>query len=235
MSTDRQSGAGGAANGGALTLDRGLRVLELLAAEDRDFAVAEIASELSMHRQAVYRLLNTLTAHHLAARTDSGRYCLGLGVLRLSHLANSQLRRLVLPQLRRLAESLESTAQCVVAEGNEAVALSVVEPENAAFHLSQHPGARHPLEQGASGIAILSSRPPTPGEPQEVTKARELGYVVTSGQLTAGAVGIATPLRDRTGQPLNASIGIVSLRELDIEEAAAAVMAAAANISEFGA
>lgn len=234
MSTDRQSTGGKTANGGALTLDRGLRVLELLAAEDRDFAVAEIASELSMHRQAVYRLLNTLTAHHLAARTSSGRYCLGLGVLRLSHLANSQLRRLVLPQLRRLAESLESTAQCVVAEGSEAVVLSVVEPENAAFHLSQHPGARHPLEQGASGIAILSSRPPSPGEPKEVAKARERGYVVTSGQLTAGAVGIAAPLRDRTGQPLNASIGVISLHELDIEEAAQAVMAAASGIADYG-
>jgi DNA-binding IclR family transcriptional regulator len=230
-----ESASSGTTNGGALTLDRGLRVLELLAAEDRDFAVAEIASKLSMHRQAVYRLLHTLTAHHLAARTDSGRYCLGLGVLRLSHLANSQLRRLVLPELRRLAELLQSTAQCVVAEGSEAVTLSVVEPESAEFHLSQHSGARHPLEQGASGIAILSSRPPVRDELPEVTAARERGYVVTSGQLTAGAVGIATPLRDRAGRPLDASIGIISLRELDIERAAAAVMSAAAGVSNFGA
>src|SRR5262245_28832352 len=111
---------------GAMTLDRGLRVLELLASEDRDFTVVEIATALGMHRQAVYRLLSTLTQHNLAARAGSGRYCLGLGVLRLSRLAQPQLRRAVLPHLRRLAEDLGATAQCVVAEGTEAVTLTVV-------------------------------------------------------------------------------------------------------------
>jgi len=233
MPSDGTPSAAGAGTG-ALTLDRGLRVLELLAGEDRDFAVAEIASELSMHRQAVYRLLTTLSSHHLAARSPSGRYCLGLGILPLAHRANAQLRRLALPELRKLAETLQATAQCVVAEGSDAVTVSVVEPGNAVFHLSQHPGARHPLVQGASGIAILSSRPAAPDEPPEVSKARELGCVVTTGQLTPGAIGIAAPLTGRNGQPLDASIGIISLLELDLERATDAVVRAAKEISSAG-
>ncbi|MFD0744660.1 IclR family transcriptional regulator [Phytohabitans flavus] len=211
-----------------MTLDRGLQVLELLAAEDRDFTVAEIASTLGMHRQAVYRLLATLTAHHLAAPAGSGRYSLGLGILRLSRLAHPQLRRAVLPQLRQLAEALGATAQCVVAEGSEAVTLTVVEPSDEIFHLSQRPGARHPLDQGASGLAILAGRASAAGEPAAVAEARSRGYVVTHGQLTPGAIGIAAPLRDRAGRSLDASISVIALRELDIERAGELVVQAAA-------
>jgi DNA-binding IclR family transcriptional regulator len=220
-----------AGSGGALTLDRGLRVLELLATEERDFTVAEIASELGMHRQAVYRLLTTLSAHHLATRSASGRYGLGLGVLRLSRTANAQLQRGVLPHLRRLASRLAVTAQCVVAEGAEAVTLSVVEPDDAIFHLSQRPGARHPLEQGASGLAILAGRPPSPDDSDEVIEARARGYVVTSGRLTPGAIGVAVPLRDSDGASLEASIGVVAMHDLDVEAAAELIMEAAAAIA----
>lgn len=219
------------AGGGALTLDRGLQVLELLAAESRDFTVAEISNALGMHRQAVYRLLNTLEAHHLAARPGPGRVCLGLGVLRLSRLGNPQLQRSARPHLRVLAQKLRATAQCVVAEGSEAVTLVVVEPDDDVFHLSQHPGARHPLELVASGLAILSGRDPSPDEPPEATRGREQGYVVTRGQFTPGAIGIAAPLRDSDGRSLDASVGVIALNELDVDEAARLVTKAARAIA----
>ena len=44
--------------------------------------VAELASTLGVHRQAVYRLLTTLRAHRLVAEGGSGRYRLGLGVIK---------------------------------------------------------------------------------------------------------------------------------------------------------
>lgn len=228
MSTQER---GAQTSGGALTLDRGLQVLELLAAEARDFTVAEISATLGMHRQAVYRLLNTLEEHHLAARSGPGRVCLGLGVLRLSRLGNPQLQRAALPQLRSLAGTLQATAQCVVAEGAEAVTLVVVEPDNDVFHLSQRPGARHLLEQVASGLAILSGRPAVEGEPEDATLGRERGYVVTKGQLTPGAIGVAVPLRDSDGRSLDASIGVISLHELDLEDAARVLIEAAAAIT----
>jgi len=216
---------------GALTLDRGLRVLELLAAEAREFTVAEIATTLGMHRQAVYRLLSTLETHHLVARAGSGRFTLGLGVLRLARLVSPHLQRRAIPQLGILAQALGATAQCVVAEGLDAVVLCVVEPDNVTYHLSQQPGARHPLEQGASGLAILSGRPPSRNEPPEVSLGRERGYVVTVGQVTPGAVGIAVPLRDSKGRTLDASVGVVSLQELDIERAVKLLEKAAKAIS----
>ncbi|MEV4089998.1 helix-turn-helix domain-containing protein, partial [Nonomuraea fuscirosea] len=126
MSTGDRAGEGASQGSGSQTLDRGLRLLELLASEDRDMTVAELATSLGMHRQAVYRLLTTLRLHRLAAEGSSGRYRLGLGVIQLARQANPQLRRAVVPYLRTLAEELGVTTQCVVAEGADAVVLAVV-------------------------------------------------------------------------------------------------------------
>nr|WP_269128650.1 IclR family transcriptional regulator [Nonomuraea sp. K271] len=212
-------------------MDRGLKLLELLAVEDRDMTVAELATSLGMHRQAVYRLLTTLRNHRLAAEGSSGRYRLGLGVIQLARQANPQLRRAVVPYLRTLAEELGVTTQCVVSEGADAVVLAVVEPSDAVFHLSQRSGARHPLDQGASGLAIMLARPPETDDPAGVVEARERGYAVSRGNLTPGAVGIAVPLYDRDGQSLEASLGIVSMVDLDVERTAKRLLATAEQIT----
>lgn len=231
MSTGDRAGDGGSQGNGSQTLDRGLKLLELLAVEDRDMTVAELATSLGMHRQAVYRLLTTLRNHRLAAEGSSGRYRLGLGVIQLARQANPQLRRAAVPHLRTLAEELGVTTQCVVAEGADAVVLAVVEPSDAVFHLSQRSGARHPLDQGASGLAIMLARPPTADDPPAVVEARERGYAVSHGNLTPGAVGIAVPLYDGEGQPLEASLGIVSMVDLDIERTAERLLATAEQIT----
>jgi DNA-binding IclR family transcriptional regulator len=222
------------AHNGSLTLDRGLRLLELLATEDRDLTVAELASTLGVHRQAVYRLLTTLRAHRLAAEGSSGRYRLGLGVMQLARQANPQLRRAVAPHLRQLAQELEATAQCVVAEGEDAVVLAVVEPPASVFHLSQHSGARHPLDQGASGLAILLARRPTPSDPPAVQEARRLGYAVSRGRLTAGAVGVAAPLYDGEGHTLEAAIGIVSMTDVDVDHVASRLIEVSRQVAAEG-
>ncbi len=231
MSTGDRAGEGASQGSGSQTLDRGLRLLELLASEDRDMTVAELATSLGMHRQAVYRLLTTLRSHRLAAEGSSGRYRLGLGVIQLARQANPQLRRAVVPYLRTLAEELGVTTQCVVAEGADAVVLAVVEPPDAIFHLSQRSGARHALDQGASGLAIMLSRPPQAGDPPAVTEARELGYAVSRGTLTPGAVGVAVPLYDSEGHSLDASLGIVSMVDLEVERTAKRLLEAAAQIT----
>lgn len=226
--------ADGPAHSGSLTLDRGLRLLELLATQDRDLTVAELATSLGVHRQAVYRLLTTLRAHRLAAEGSSGRYRLGLGVIQLARQANPQLRRAATPHLRQLAEELGATAQCVVAEGEDAVVLAVVEPPASVFHLSQHSGARHPLVQGASGLAILMARRPAPSDPPAVQEARRLGYAVSRGHLTAGAVGVAAPLHDGEGNTLEAAIGIVSMVDVDVERVASRLIEVARQIAAQG-
>jgi hypothetical protein len=49
---------------------------------------------------------------------------------------------------------------------------------------------------------------------------------VTKGQLQRGAVGIATPLHDpmRTPLGLEASLGVVTINDVDVQRAATAVL-----------
>jgi DNA-binding IclR family transcriptional regulator len=188
------------------TLDRGLSVLELLAANPGGLTAIELAERLSTARAVVYRLLRTLEAHNLA--TSAGpRHYLGFGVADLARQLQPRLQSVVLPLLHRLSVGTDSTAILSVADGDQAMVLMTQEPPQSAMHLAMREGARHPLTLGADGLAILSGRPSQSDEPSQVAKARRTGFAVSIGALQPGAVGIAAPIR--VSDWCSAAIGVV--------------------------
>lgn len=200
------------------TLDRGLRVLKVLSASPEGLTVTELSHRLEVNRTVVYRLISTLEQHGLVRRDARSRLFVGLGVLHLASGVQPLLRDLAMPVLRRLAESLGSTAHLTVADGDEALALAVVEPTWTDFHVSYRVGARHPLTQGAAGkaIGLLEG---------------DDAYAVTSGELQTGARGLAAPVRGVDG--LRASVGIVTLDgSIDEDVVAPQVIAAAGEVGE---
>ena len=201
------------------TLDRGLRVLAVLASAPGGLTITELAERLEVNRTVVYRLVTTLEQHGLVRRDSRSRLHVGLGILHLASAVQPVLRDIAAPILRRLAEEVGCTAHLTVAEGNEALALAVVEPSWTDFHISYRVGSRHPLGQGAAGKAILLGR-----EPAE----RRAPYVVTTGELQAGARGLAAPVTGVDG--LEASVGIVTLGELDADGAGPRVAEAAGEL-----
>ncbi len=205
------------------TLDRGLRVLEVLASHANGLTVTELAAEVGVNRTVVYRLVTTLEQHGLARRDGSGRLHVGLGVLALARRVHPVLRQLATPVLRALAEELGTTAHLTVADGGEALAIAVVEPSWTDFHVAYRVGARHPLDQGAAGRAILLGRERRAGG---VAGER---YVGTAGELQPGARGLAAPVLGVEG--LEASVGVVTLGDLDPDVAGPRVAAAAAEVA----
>jgi len=201
------------------TLDRGLRVLRVLAATPAGLTITALAGEIGVNRTVVYRLVTTLEEHGLARRDGAGRLHVGLGVLALARGLQPVLRDLAGPVLRALAERLGSTAHLTVADGGEALAIAVVEPSWTDYHVAYRVGARHPLEQGAAGKAILLGR--DAGGPS---------YVETRGEIQAGAHGVAAPVRGVEG--LEASVGIVSFGDFDAAALGPQVVAAAAQVAE---
>jgi DNA-binding IclR family transcriptional regulator len=185
------------------TLDRGLRVLDALASAPGGLTVTELAGHLGVNRTVVYRLVSTLELHALVRRDGRGRLHVGLRVLHLASAVQPVLRDLAVPVLRGLAERVGCTAHLTVADGEEALALAVVEPSWTDFHVAYRVGARHPLSKGAAGKAILAGREPG-GE----------AFVTTAGELQAGATGLAAPVRGVDG--LEASVGIVTLDDIDV-------------------
>lgn len=183
------------------TLDRGIRLLQTLAAVGSDgMTVSQLAGALGVGRPVVYRLVASLTKHDLVRRFADGRIRLSTGLVPLADAAQATVRRIAQPALRDLADAMGATAHLTLADGEDAVAVAVEEPRWTDFHVSYRVGSVHPLSQGAAGRAILAGRAGN-------------GDLVTSiGELQPGAHGYAVPL---LAPGLEASIGVVALGPLD--------------------
>ncbi|MFX0537784.1 IclR family transcriptional regulator [Ornithinimicrobium sp. Y1847] len=202
----------------AQTLDRGLQLLELLggSAASGGMTISTIADRLGLSRAIVYRLVATLQAREFVTRAEDGRVRLGLGVTRLQLAVRPMLVEAARPVLRELADEVGATAHLTVAEGEQALALVVMEPSWTDFHVSYRVGSRHPLSRGAAGRAILEARSGTSAP------------VVTVGELQQGAHGLSAAVLGVPG--LEASVGVVAMGELG-PEAGQAVLAAAQQVA----
>ena len=204
----------------AQTLDRGLRLLHLVAETPAGVSVTQAAAQLGVGRAVIYRLASTLSEHALLRRDRSGRLRLGIGVLQLARRAQPLLADAARPALRHLAEEVGATAHLTVADGAEGVAVLVVEPSWTQFHVAYRTGSRHPIDRGAAGRAILAAR--TAATPA-------CGVVVSEGELQPGAHGVAAAVPGVDG--LEASVGVVALVALDPARVAPAVISAAAAVA----
>jgi DNA-binding IclR family transcriptional regulator len=162
-------------------------------------------------------LLATLDEHGLVRREDDGQVRLGLAVLELAAAAEPALREAALPFLRSLADSSSATAHLTVAEGDQAIAVAVVEPRWSTFHVAYRLGSRHPLDAGAAGKAILRGRNGDPGP------------VITSGELEKGAHGLAAPILGVPG--LDASVGVVAVAPIERATIGPLVLSVAESLS----
>ncbi|WP_066373755.1 helix-turn-helix domain-containing protein [Herbidospora mongoliensis] len=202
----------------AQTLERGLRLLRLLAETPNGLTPTELAAALGVSRPVVYRLVASLQNEGFARRDAAGRVLLGFGVVKLAQAVQPLLMAAAVPALRRLAEASGATAHLTVAEGGEGLAMAVVEPSWTNLHVAYRAGSRHPLSKGAAGLAILSLRE---GKPR---------IQATEGQLQEGARGVAAPI---TGlEWLEASVGIISFGDLDVRVAGPLVSEAAKELGE---
>lgn len=201
-----QPGADRPGTGGetSQTLDRGLRILWLLARRENagGLSITEIAHELGVGRPVVYRLVATLERHQLVTHAPGGRVRVGLGLTALSGSVAPVVQSTVAPVLRELAEAVGATAHLTVEDGHESLAVAVVEPSWPSFHVAYRRGSRHPLDRGATGRAILAAR----------DGQREL--MTSEGELQPGAHGVAMPVVLRDGA-LPAAVGVVALEALE--------------------
>ncbi|MGN6330437.1 MAG: IclR family transcriptional regulator [Motilibacteraceae bacterium] len=199
------------------TLDRGLRVVELLADAPAGLTVTELAARLDVGRAVVYRLVATLEQHGLVRRSGEGPVRVGLGLLALARRVQPLLREAAVPVLRRLAEEVGATAHLTVVDGGEALALAVVEPSWTELHVAYRVGSRHALDRGAAGRALLAGR------------GGSAGWVASDGELQPGAHGVAAPVLGVPG--VEASVGVVALAALDADVVGPRVASAAAGLA----
>ena len=163
-------------SGGSQTLERGLRLLRVLADRPAGLSVSELAAAMGTHRAGIYRLLGPLVDQRLVVRAEDGRHTLGAGLIELASRVRPRLQEVAVTELRRLADELGATTALTVRDDEDAVVAAVVEPRNTDMHVAYRTGLRHRLDQAASGIAILAGRPSQARRARRDQVARERGW-----------------------------------------------------------
>ena len=147
-----------------------------------------------------------------------------------------------MPTLRALAEQVGATAHLTVAEGNDGLAIAVIEPSWTDMHVAYREGSRHPLARGAAGLAILSLREDPQGRLRGDLRGESAAagqpyrpeggrapFQVTESQLQEGAHGIAAPIAGLAW--LEASVGVISFGALDAVSVGPRVVEAARKLA----
>ncbi|HEX7453252.1 MAG TPA: IclR family transcriptional regulator [Polyangiaceae bacterium] len=185
------------------TVDKALRVLEVLHQAQVPLALAELSRALSIPKPTTHRLLASLLGAALVEQQDDGRYALGVGLVRLGlgALALEPVVRASQLELERAAHELGETFFLVKARGGRLVVLSKVEGTGM-LRVAPDVGAEVPLEVTASGRLYMAYAPEllagNPGlsrvSPASVKRARTRGYDVNEAEWLPGLTVVAAPI-----------------------------------------
>lgn len=237
MDTPSPTAAGTPRAAHSQTLSRGLQMLELVVSAPAPPSIAEVASQLGVHRSIAYRILRTLEDHGLVTRDGAGRLIGAPGLAVLARGVQQDLQSAALPELTTLANELEMSAFVAVWGQSECITLVTVEPSRG-HAVTQRPGTRHPLDRGAPGLAVQAGM--TPEELDELTggirprdeveQTRRRGYALSHDEVLDGVSSVAVPLR--VDGHLPASVAVVyATRQLDVDEVGRRLTASAAQVA----
>lgn len=197
---------------------RALSILETFEGKDTVLSIADISRIIGLHRSTVHRLVITLeSAGWLSRLPGSEKFVLGLKVLSLRENVNQPLSLVDVtrPLLKDLAKKTGETIILSMKDGMQTICVDIIE-STYGLKVSARIGQGYPLYAGATGLAVLigmndnevrellsqiklkpftSATHTDPAELYQIyLKARNEGYIVSSGHVDPGVVGIGVPL-----------------------------------------
>jgi len=153
-----------AAGVAAPMVERAFRLLEMLSISGGGLTLSDLARGLGMSKSSVHGLLKTLEGSCAVEQSEERRYVLGPRIFDLARAAGERLdlRRLVLPVMRRLADSLGQTVFLGRLEQERVRILECLQDgsERPSLHISARRGARIPMLAGATARVVLASWQP---------------------------------------------------------------------------
>lgn len=141
----------------APALDKGLDILELLAATDESMTQAEIAKALGRSPNEIYRMLDRLVRRGYVARILGDRYELTLRLFALAH-QHAPVRRLVsqaLPVLRQFSRRAEQACHLAIYDRGRVIVVAQMDAPSY-WSYSIRVGARVSLYNTGSGHVLLA-------------------------------------------------------------------------------
>jgi IclR family transcriptional regulator, pca regulon regulatory protein len=203
------------------SLERGLGVMEILAAHPVGLTLTETAEKAGLTRAGARRFLLTLVATGYA--TQTGRlFALSPRLLSVARnwLQGTSLWAFAEPFMRQTAAALQESCSATILSGEDVVYVArAAGPRIVSLEL--HVGSHLPAHCTAMGRVLLSGLKPeevdaffsrialapktekTLTEPKRiaeaVAKARRDGFAIVDEELEIGLRSIAVPVRDRSG------------------------------------
>jgi DNA-binding IclR family transcriptional regulator len=207
----------------APALDKGLDILELLAATEEGLSQAEIAKSLERTPNEIYRMLDRLVRRGYVLRTNGDRYELTLKMFELAH-ARPPIQRLVsqaLPVMRRFARAADQACHLVIHDRNVLVVAAQVESPSY-WGVSIRVGSRIGKVNTGSGHVFLAYASPEeralmleeegdgrhetipPSLSARLEEVRSRGYESMASQQTRGVTNLSVPILGPLGTVLAA-------------------------------
>jgi DNA-binding IclR family transcriptional regulator len=215
----------------AVSVERALAMLEMVAQESEGLSNAEISRKLNIPKSSASYILRTLEARSYVTReAGSGKYRVGLKILSLSRgaLSGLDVRGIALPIMRRLMEQTGLTCHLAILDGPEAVYIEKVEPEGF-IRMDTWVGRRMRVHATSVGKALVAYIPQdrleqilrksgmerrtrktiitVPRLLKELEKVRVQGYAVDDEENNLGGRCVAAPVFSDSGT-IEAALGL---------------------------
>lgn len=241
------------------SLDRGLQVLEMLAASDTELGVRDLARELGIAKSIVQRLLNTLVDRaFIEQEPQSRKYRIGSKSFEIGagFTRSGSLAEICLPELEKMAKAHQLNCYLGILRDSEALYLATIQGSGP-IAIQVSPGDRIALHTTALGKALLldmsdaeirnlltasrltrrtaSTKVSVPALIAEIRKAEKHGYTLSLGENIIGIYSFGAPIRDKTGRIVAAISGALPqamMQRKALPQLGEAVAAIAERISQ---
>ena len=238
------------------SLDRGLKILELLAQSREPLTLSRIAAAMGLTLPTVYRFLFTLEALGYVERDpDIKSYRVSPKVLALGYGAfqSSDLWQTAHPYLLRASREHGETFNLAILDGNDILYIDRVKTRTI-LTINLEIGSKLPAyctSMGRvllaflpedQGMAIVKETPKKAMTPRTLRTNRDLqkalqqvrqdGYAVNNGELALELISVAAPVRNRTGKvvaALNLAVNAAQYQEDNVHLKLAAIVKKVAN------
>ena len=200
------------------SVDRAASLLIALGEAEAEVGVAELARRLGLHKSTASRLLATLRQRGLVQQDDdSGKYRLGLAVVRLGDRAEKTLdvRSIAAPEVEAVARSVRESTTLGMLDGDRVVAVAWADASGRGHYRMV---VSMPLHATAPGKVLLACRPErdvirlskvgfTPYTSrtivrvdlllEELARVRNRGFATAFGEHEPTVNAVAMPVFDR--------------------------------------
>ena len=223
---------------GSKILDRGLKILEIIAGKTVGLKVDELSHEMQCHRTTVYRYLDELISAGYVINDERGIYKLGPKLFELSNniQRRMEVRTIAHPYLLALSDRLDVTVHVAKLIGNEVVIIDKIESAKS-LPMYSRIGHAVPLHATGVGKAILAYLSQDKLETlliekkferftentiiniddlkQELSITQERGYSVDNCEHEENIMCVAAPLRDHENKIVAAASATDIYRKME--------------------